>query len=173
MITLTGAMTAALGVNYPSPGVFVELGFSSPERLHDRQGSKSWTSLTWSAADIRVDGFSVVNGAAQSCSITIVDASNGIAQKCRTEAIGLPVKIWLFDASALATGDPLQIFSGIMGAPSGADNRRVKIDCTLPEINLPRGMLGQILPAYMLATEGSKVVYGNGTLVFARRGEYA
>lgn len=176
-ISLSSAMISALGVNYPSPGVFVELGFSTPVRIHDRQGTKSWNSLSWLAANVSVSGFSVENGAAQRCSLAIVDHDNAIAQQCRDQTgPGYPditVKAWLFDATALATGDPLKIFDGVMGASSGGDNRRLRIDCVVPTVWLPRGMLANLLPAYMFMPEGTEVAFGNGKIVAQRRGEYA
>jgi len=173
MITLTTAMNSALGRTISEPGVFVELGFATPVRVHDRQGAKSWNALTWSAADIIVSGLSVENGGLQKLNIAIVDSDNAIAQALRSEVVGKPVKVWLYDASALATADPVQIFEGVMGAPSGGDNRRVQIACTVPSKWLPVGMLAQLLPSYMFMQEGRAIAFGNGTVIAARRAEYA
>jgi len=173
MITLSGAMTSAIGVTYPRHGAFVEIGFTTPLRVHDRQGTKTWDSKTWVAADVRIGGFVVENGAAQRCSITFVDSDNAIAQQLRAQKIGLPVKVWLFDASALAAGDPIKLFDGIIAAASGGDDRRVRVDCSLVDVWLPRGMLANIVPAYMFMPEGSVVQFGDGTIIAQRRSEYA
>lgn len=172
MITLTSAMNSALGRTISEPGVFVELGFTTVLRLHDRQGFKSWNSLTWTAADIVVSGLEVANGGLQKCNIAILDSDNAIAQALRSDPVGKPIKVWLFDNSALATADPVQIFEGVMGAPSGGDSRRVQIACSVPTKWLPVGMLAQLIPSYMFIQEGRTVAFGNGKITAARRAEY-
>jgi hypothetical protein len=173
MITATPAMLAAIGVAYPSPGLYVELMFTTPVRLHDRQAAtRSWNSLTWTRAAVTLSGLTVQNGAAQSCSLSFVDSDNAIAALCRNEAAGLAVNIWFFDTAATATGDPVQIFSGIMSAPKGGDDRRVTIDCKVSHRNLPVGMLAHLLPSYMF-TQAKVITYGNGTLTIQPRVVYS
>ena len=172
-ITLTSAMTTALGRRFYEPGVFVELGFTTPVRLHDRQGTKSWNSLSWLAADVAISGIAVENSVVQRCTIAITDSDNSIAQACRSETAGKPAKVWLFDNSATAAGDPVLLFDGVMSAPSGGDTRRVRIECAVQSIMLPRGLLAQLIPAYMFMPEGKEVCWGNGIVTASRRGEYA
>ena len=173
MITCTSPMLSAIGVAFPSPGLYVELMFTTPIRLHDRQSpTRSWNSLTWTRADVTLSGLTIENGAAQSCSLSFVDSDNAIAQQCRSEAAGKAVNIWFFDTAAPATADAVQIFSGIMSAPKGGDDRRVSIDCKVSQRNLPVGMLAHLLPAHMF-TKTTEITYGNGTLKVQPRVEYA
>lgn len=171
--SLTSAMSTALGRTVYEPGIFVEIGFSTPVRIHDRQGTKTWNSLTWSAADVRLTDLAVDNGAAQRCSLSLFDSDNSIAQQCRSATGDVAVKVWLFDRSALANADPVQIFEGMISTSSGGDTRRLRIDASVRTRMLPVGMLAQLLPAYMFAPEGTVYQWGTGTVTLSRRGEYA
>lgn len=174
-LTLSTAMASALAVNYPRPGAFVQLDFATPMYLHDRQGTKSWNSLSWTAADITCSGITASFDVIQRCTLQFVDSDNAIAQALRdttNPAVGRSVKVWLYDATALATADPVLVFDGVMGAPSGGDNRRVSLQCTTDDVWLPRGFLADVIPAYMQVPEGYRIQFGNGTLIANRRAEY-
>jgi len=172
MITLTAAMISATGRTITEPGLFVQLGFSTVLRLTDRS-SRTWNSLSWTNHDIVVSDFKAENGIIQKCTLSVLDHDNAIAALLLTEnAPDLAVKIWYFDVAAVAAADPVVLFDGLMDAPDGGDNRRVKIPCSLSNKMLPVGLLSQLLPAYMFAQEGKPVRWGAGTIIPQRRGEY-
>lgn len=173
MITATPAMLAAIGVAYPSPGLYVEIGVTTTLRLHDRSAAtRSWNSITWTRADVTLSGLTLDASAVQACALTIVDGDNSIAQQLRTDPAGRPVKVWFFDTAATATADPVQIFEGIIASIRGGDDRRLNLDCKSVTKNLPVGMLAHLIPPYMF-TNKNQIAFGNGVLKFTRRTEYA
>lgn len=175
MLSLTAQMLSAIGATISQPGLFVQLGFTTPVRLCDRAtgSSRSWNSLTWTVADITIADYSISGGIVQRCTLNVFDSDNAIlALLLNQNAPDLSAKVWYFDSAATATNDPVLIFDGLMDNPTGSDNRRVTIPCALSNKQLPVGMLAQLLPAYMFAQEGRVIVWGNGKITLSRRGEY-
>ena len=74
-LSLSGAMTTALGANFSQPGLFLQLGFSSPLYYCDRAAgtTRAWNSLTWTAADFEVADYSLEHGIVQKLSLQFVD----------------------------------------------------------------------------------------------------
>jgi len=169
MKTTTGAMLTALGRTITEPGLFVRLGFSTPLYLTDRD-TRTWNSQSWTSAAISLSDVTVANGILQTCTLEIVDATNAIATLLLSQnAPDLKAKIWYFDAAATATGDPVLLDEYQLDNPDGGDSRVVRIPLALINRSLPVGMLAQLLPAYMFATEGRPIRWGAGTIIPERR----
>lgn len=175
MLSLTAQMITALGATISQPGLFVQLGFTSPVRLCDRANGSSrvWNSLTWTVADLNVSDYSLDNGIVQRLTLSMFDSDNAILSLLLNQnAPDLSANVWYFDSTATATTDPVLIFDGLMDNPSGGDNRRISIPCALSNKQMPVGMLAHVLPEYMFAQEGRELAWGNGKVTLSRRGEY-
>jgi hypothetical protein len=173
MISVTSAMLAALGRPITEPGLFVELAFPAlTVRVTDR-GARSWNSQTWMAASIALSSYSVADSIAQAISLTIDDADLSFtALALDPLATGRAVRVWYFDAAASATADPVLLFDGQMDDAQGGHARKVTLDCSVLDRQMPVGRLSQVVPAYMFAEEGKPVLWGNARLTFTRRPEY-
>lgn len=175
--SLSGAMTTALGAKFSQPGIFVQLGFTTPLYLCDRASgtTRPWNSLTWTVADIEVAGYSIDQGIVQKVTLNLVDPTYVFtALLLNQTASDKQAKIWYFDSAATAAADPVLIFDGLIDNASGGDSRRLTVPCSTIDRQLPVGMLAQLIPAYLFAPEGKIVTWGpsGNTIEFNRRSEY-
>ena len=169
MYSLTAAMIAAIGRPISEPGLFLQMGFNNGLRWHDRQGTKSWNALSWTPLDMVVSDFKADTNGLESVTLQIVDSDNAIATLCRSQTRAISVKIWYYDASALAVADPKLMFDGVLDHASAGDDRRIKIACALQVRNLPDGLIAQVIPSYMLSVaDGAKIYWGVGVLTILR-----
>ena len=176
-ITLTGAMTAALGANISQPGLFLQLGFTTPLYYCDRAAgtSRAWNSLTWTEADFTVADYSIEIGVMQKLTLSFVDASFVLTALLLAQTSSdKVVKLWYFDSAATATLDPVLIFDGLIDNASGGDTRRVSVPCSTVDKMLPVGMLAHLIPPYLFAAEGTRIMWGpaGSTITFNRRQVY-
>lgn len=176
-ITPTSAMTAALGANISQPGLFLQLGFSTPLYYCDRAAgaTRTWNSLTWTEADFTVSDYTLEIGVMQKLTLAFVDASFVLTALLLTQtSADKVVKLWYFDSAATATADPVLIFDGLIDNASGGDTRRLSVPCSTLDKVLPVGMLAHIIPPYLFAPEGTRVTWGpaGSVIVFNRRTEY-
>ena len=176
-LSLSSAMTTALGANFSQPGLFLQLGFSSPLYYCDRAAgtTRSWNSLTWTASDFEVSDYSLEQGIVQKISLTFVDPDyTPSALLLNQTSADKNVKLWYFDSTATATVDPVLIFDGLIDDASGGDNRRLRVPCSTVNKQLPVGMLAHLIPSYLFAAEGFKIIWGpaGNVVEFDRRSEY-
>jgi hypothetical protein len=163
MITLTGPMAAVLGLKITQPGIFVQLGFTSPLYLCDRASgtTRSWNALTWTVADLVVSDYSIEGGVVQKITLNLLDHNYAFTALLLAQTGADKIaKVWYFDSNATAAGDPVLIFDGLMDNPSGGSTRRVTIPCSSVNKMLPVGMLGHLIPSYMFMPEGANIPWG-------------
>ena len=176
-LSLSGAMTTALGANFSQPGLFLSLGFTTPLYYCDRAAgtTRTWNTLTWTAADFEVSDYSLDQGIVQKISLNFVDPDYSLSALLLNQtSADKNVKLWYFDSAATATIDPILIFDGLIDDASGGDNRQLRVPCSTVNKQLPVGMLAQLIPSYLFAPEGHKILWGpaGNTLLFDRRSEY-
>lgn len=111
--SISAPTLAAIAAQFTQPGYFVQIDWSSITRLTSRS-SRSWNgqfwvggfvevrSVTWSA-DGTQDGTVILQNGTGAYGVVALD--EGVADK--------RVQIWIFDAAATATGDPVKIFDGV------------------------------------------------------------
>lgn len=176
-LSLSGAMTTALGATISQPGLFVQLGFTSPLYLCDRASgaTRSWNSQTWTVTDVEISDYNLEQGTLQKVTLAFVDPDYAITALLLAQTSSdKTVKIWYFDSAATAAADPVLIFDGLIDNASGGDTRRVSVPCATIDKQLPVGMLAQLIPAYLFAPEGKVITWGpaGNTLTLNRRSEY-
>lgn len=173
MPTLSSAMSTAVGRRITEPGLFIEIQFSTIVRLSTR-GTTTWNALTWTQSNVKAENIEMSMNIVQALSLRFGDADNSIAAfLLNANPTGLGVKVWVFDASAIAAADPVLIFDGQIDASDGGASRDVTISCRVVTKYLPNGELSLVLPAYFFAPEGVPLRWGNGTISMNRRQEYA
>lgn len=173
MPSVSGPMTTAIGRPINEPALFVEIGLTPVVRLSSR-ATTTWNALTWTGANIDVTGYEMGMDIVQSLTLSLGDADLSFAALfLNVVATGLAVKVWVYDASALAVGDPVIVFDGQIDGMSADKNRQLTIPCRVPNKYLPSGLLSQVLPSYFFAAEGAVLRWGAGTVVLNRRQEFA
>ena len=173
-LSLSAAMVTALGANFSQPGLFVQLGFTSPLYLCDRASgaTRSWNALTWTVADVGVSGYSLEQGIVQKITLEFVDSDYALTSLLLSQTSSdKNVKLWYFDSAATATIDPVLIVDGLIDDASGGDDRQLRVPCSSINRQLPVGMLAQLIPAYLFAPEGHKIFWGpsGDSIEFNRR----
>ena len=174
MPTLTTAMTTALGATISQPGIFMQLGFTTPLYYTDRN-TKTWNSQSWTSADFVVGNYTLDMTVLQSITLSFTDFDYSLSALLLSQtAADKNVKLWYYDNTALAVLDPVLIFDGLMDNPSGGDNRRLNVPCATVNKNLPVGMLSHLIPSYLFAPENTEVAWGpvGSSVIFSRRQAY-
>jgi len=116
--SISSATLTALAAQMTRPGYLVEIGWSTPSRLSSR-GDTNWNSLVWIGVGVGVNNLSwdgtgeirgnlsINNGGTQTVpgAFTYNTLTYGAAD--------VPIKIWIYDAAAIATSDPVLVFDGV------------------------------------------------------------
>lgn len=114
MRTLSGPTAAAAAGTYTQPGHLVQMGFSSVLRGSTR-GDEMWNSFTWLGFNIVVSQIKELPNGSATVTITVGNADLAMGALCLTEAPqDKAVSIWAFYEGALATADPVPVFSGVI-----------------------------------------------------------
>lgn len=174
-ITLTSAMTTALGATISQPGLFLQMGFSSPLYFTDRD-TKTWNGLTWTAGDFIVSNYALDMSVIQKITLSFADSDYSLAALLLNQtSADKNVKLWYYDSTATAALDPVLIFDGLIDDASGGDNRRLNIPCSTVNKQLPVGMLSHLIPSYLFIPENTSLSWGSAgsTIIFKRRIGYA
>lgn len=159
--TMTSAMTAALAGNWPSLGVYVEFGFTTPLRIHDRTGTRTWNSLNWVSANVTVSNITYDDNAVSRCDLDIIDADSSITQQVLTYDVGAPVKVWLYESSATAATDPELLISGSLLNFNGTSARQLRVTVGEVDVWLPRLLVNTVVPAMMFNVTPVVFRYGS------------
>ena len=173
-ITLTSAMTPALGATISQPGLFLQMGFSTPLYFTDR-GARSWNGQTWTAGDFIVSSYALDMSVVQKITLSFADSDYSLAALLLNQtSADKNVKLWYFDSTATATVDPVLIFDGLIDDASGGDSRRLNIPCSMVNKQLPVGMLAHLIPSYLFIPEDTTLSWGPdfGSITFNRRVKY-
>jgi len=116
--SISAPTLAALAAQMTRPGYLIEIGWVTPSRLSSR-GDTNWNSLVWVGVGAAVQGLAwdgsgemrgsinVANGGTQTVpgAFTYNALTYGVAD--------VPIKVWIYDAAALAVGDPVLVFDGV------------------------------------------------------------
>ena len=170
MRTLSGPLITLLGLTVTQPGYLVLLGYSTPLYL-STLGDITWTppggsSHTWKGTDAKVPGLSQDGKGSSSASLVLGNTDGAIGVLVLTEgAADIEVSIWAVYAGATASGDPVQVFGGVM---DGADIAADKVTFVLvPQGNQtlesPRFFISQVNGFNWLKPADSVIHWGTGT----------
>lgn len=96
------------------PGYLIQLGFSFVYRFSSR-GDITWNSLSWVENNVQVGAMQELPNGNVALTVNIGNTDRTFGAACLTEAPQeKPVSIWAFYGTALAVGDPVQIFGGVI-----------------------------------------------------------
>lgn len=174
MRSLSAPTLAAVSQTITEPRWFLQIDFSTVLRLCTN-GSTSWNSQTWSDGAFDVGGLSWDSSIVQNVTLSFKDLDQSIAALCLTQEIAdLPIKLWVFDAKAVATSDPVLVFDGAGASVSGASDGSVKITANRlnsRSVDLPRNSWRVLLPSVLFAPAGTVITWGNGSIALNPRSE--
>lgn len=173
-ITLSSAMTTALGATISQPGLFLQMGFTTPLYFTDRD-ARTWNSQTWTNGDFVVSNYSMDMSVIQKITLSFADSDYSLAALLLNQtSADKNVKLWYYDSTATATLDPVLIFDGLIDDASGGDNRRLNIPCSTVNKQLPIGMLAHLIPSYLFIPENTTITWGQigSSITFDRRVKY-
>ena len=174
MRSLSSPTLTAVAHSITEPRWFLEIGFSTVVRL-STNGDMSWNSLSWADGAFTVSGLSWDNSISQSVTVNFEDADNAIAAFVLNEEIAdRSLKLWVFDAKATGTADPLLVFDGVCSAVSGSGNGSLKLQAVKlnsKAVELPRGTYSTVLPAELFAPAGTVIQWGNTKITLNPRSE--
>jgi hypothetical protein len=152
MRTLSAALQTALGAPVQRPGLFVEIGFSTPLRITTRD-TITWNGVSWTRVDMDVQNLNVEALSIRG-TVVIGNADNIIGALLLNEGItDRRIRIWGFDAGATALGDVVQL-ADAAGATYGLTEREARIELRHrtahvygPRTYIGPETLGPLLPA--------------------------
>lgn len=171
--TVSSPTTALLDDPVTQPGYLVQLDFDSESLRLSTFGDLAWNSLPWIGANMTVDNFA---GDGKKARVALWDATAAFRTLCMTGA-GIRnrgVTIWKAYFTALAAGDPVQVFAGV-GDQVSISKGKVTIDCARVNsrvMQAPRKRIGPATGFNFLAPPGTIVSWGDVqiTLEAAPRG---
>lgn len=169
MRTVTAASLATLGGPVTRPGFFVQFEFPGDTVRLCSFGTTTWNSLTWTGANITVDG---LQGDGKRARVTVFDADASFRTLALTDG-GIrnrTVTIWQGQRAALADTDPNMVF---YGAGDSVSIARGQVSVNLARLN-SRVMLAprqRICPATgfnFLAAPGAVIQWGDVQITLER-----
>lgn len=174
MRSLSSPTLSAVAQTITEPRWFLQIDFSTVLRLCTN-GTTSWNSQTWTDGAFDVGGLTWDSSIVQNVTLAFKDLDQSIAALVLSQEIAdLPIKLWVFDAKATATADPVLVFDGAGSGVSGGGDGSVKV--TANRINsrsivLPRDSWRVALPAELFAPSGTVVLWGDGKITLNPRSE--
>jgi hypothetical protein len=112
-------MLSAVGSAHTRPGHFVYIDFSTPVRLCSR-GDTVWQGQSWVGVGLSRPVYQGDANGIQSGRLTATALDASLLALCLGEGIAdRAVRIWAFDAAALATSDPVLEFDGVGDSCTG------------------------------------------------------
>lgn len=126
MRTLSSAAQAALAATITRPIYLIEIAFSSTSRL-STAGDVTWNGLDWSGGEFAsVSGLSADGSGRQAGRIAIGNVDLVFGALVLNQGVSdRAVSIWGGDAAALAAGDPVLVFSGVIQSAEVSVNQVV------------------------------------------------
>jgi hypothetical protein len=170
--SISAPTLAALAAQMTRPGYLIEIGWSTPARLSSR-GDLNWNSLVWVGVGAQVQGLawdgsgeirgtvSVANGGTQTVpgAFTYNALTYGVAD--------VPIKVWIYDAAATATGDPVLVFDGV------GDTAQVAPDRVVFSLVSKRAQVLFSPRQYITAEAGFRIIPPTGKLIYWGGQKYA
>lgn len=155
------------------PGWFVQLEFVSATTRLCSFGTTSWNSLTWSGANVQIDG---LTGDGKRARVSLWDFDAAFRTLALTDG-GIRnrgVTVWQAQRPALDDADPNMVFYGV-GDQVRISKGRVEIDCARLNSSVllaPRQRISPATGFNFLAAPGKVIQWGDTqiTLGSARRG---
>lgn len=176
MRSLSSPTLTAVAQTITEPRYFLQIDFATVVRLCTN-GTTSWNSQTWSDGAFTVSGLSWDSSIVQNLTLNFADGDLAMAALVLNEDIAdRPIKLWVFDAEATATADPVLVFDGAGLSASGGSDGSLRISATRLNsrtVDLPRGTYRTALPAELFAPAGTVIQWGNGTITLNPRGALA
>jgi hypothetical protein len=132
MRTLSSPTSTAVAKTITQPGYLVELDFSTVQRFSSR-GDVSWNSFTWLNNNVVVGQLQEAPNGSVQLALAIGNADLAFGAVCLNEAPQeKTVTVWAFYEGATASGDPVQIFSGVI---DGCDISEAMVNLQLRDLN--------------------------------------
>ncbi len=104
MITLSGALSTALGGPVQRPAYLLQASFSTVRRWSSH-GTIAWGGFTWAARDMTVEGLQVQALAIRG-TVVLGNADDAAGALVLAEGVqDIPITIYGYDAGATASGD--------------------------------------------------------------------
>ncbi len=168
--TVSVASAAAMAAQQTLPGYFVSIGWAPPVYLTTR-GDTTWNSIAWEGAALTVSGLEWLTGAEQRGSLVLGNTDGRFARRALEEgAADIAIRIWVFDAAATATDDPVAVFDG-SGDVCDVTERSVTISLTSRRsrsLFSPRTYITRDNGFSIVPPTGKTIVWANEKYVFKR-----
>lgn len=171
MKTLSAALLTQLGLTVTQPGYLVQLGYTPTPLRYSTLGDISWNAQTWIGNDVKVSGLSTDGKGSSSAGLRIGNTDLAIGTIALAQgANDIAVDIWAVYAGATATGDPVQVFSGVL---NGADIDAAAATFTLSAqsnstLSSPRKFINQLNGFSQLKSAGSTLRWGTEAFPLVR-----
>lgn len=125
MRTLSSPLSAAVAAPVQRPALLVSMAFATTQRWSSG-ATLSWSSQTWTAADVRVEGL-VVDALRVSGTLIIGNLDDAIGALILSEGVqDKVITIYGYDAAATASGDVVWLASAV-GASAQVSHREARI----------------------------------------------
>lgn len=169
MRTLSSALLTELGLTVTRPGYLVQIGFGTTLYL-STLGDISFMGQAWSGKDVKVSGINSDGSGGASGTLVLGNADGAYGALVLGEgASGIAVVVWACYAGATASGDPVQVFSGVTdGADIGPDKVTLQLVAQRnsvlysPRVFISKPVFNFLMPA------GTKINIGGEVFVLER-----
>jgi hypothetical protein len=105
---------AAASQTITQPGYLLQVGFSFVGRYSSR-GDVNWNGLDWLAANLQVGELQEQPNGSTTLTVQVGNTDRAFGALCLNEPPQeKPVSVWAFYEGAIALGDPVQIFGGVI-----------------------------------------------------------
>jgi len=170
MKILSTALMTELKLTVTRPGYLVQLDFSTILYL-STLGDISWDSKSWTGMDVKVSGIGQDGSGGTSGTLTLGNTDNAYGALILNEgASDIPIKIYAIYANATSTGDPVEVFSGVV---DGATIDSSMVTLTLSSqgnstLYSPRVFINKASGFNFLQPVGTKILVGSETFILER-----
>lgn len=114
MRSISTATATAAAQTISQPGLLVQIGFSFP-LYYSSRGDVTFNGHTFIAANVKAGQLQEQPNGATTLSLIVGNSDLAFGAVCLNEAPQeKPVTVWAFYEGATASGDPVQIFTGVI-----------------------------------------------------------
>ena len=169
--TLTSATTNALASQLTLPGYLVRISWPTNTVRLTSRSDITWSGNLYSGFGVLPGGLEWRGSAEQGGTLRLDNSSGVYSALALSDGVAdVPITIWIYDAAATATADPVCVFDGV------GDSCQIMPDAITIKVTskrsralfAPRQYINQASGFSIVPPEGRTIVWGGQTFKFTR-----
>ena len=170
--SLSGSLTSALAAQLTKPGYLVFIGWTGNNKYLCSRGDTTWNGNTYIGFGVIPNGLEWRGSAEQTGTLRINNSAGEYSVMALADGVAdVPIKVWIFDASAVALGDPVQVFDGVGDSCDiGPESITIKVTSKRSRaLFAPRAYINQASGWSIVPPDGRSIEWGGERYVFTRK----